>query len=184
MTTVEHPGLPSVWAWMCFANSLLSQICFQMQDQLVFWCCFAERNTSITISHITRATNPSIRSPASNEMVSDPVELWDTDVCFWHILLMGGNVRLPNLHKIHPEVDFHFSKPQQKSVPWNNPIYNAELCCPHESIDGSHLCYECLKLILPSVCVQACVHLVTDRASLFTDHRTSGLPIRTKYKHF
>ena len=31
---------------------------------------------------------------------------------------------------------------------------------------------------------QALVHLVIDRASLFTDHRISGLPIRAKYKHF
>ena len=31
---------------------------------------------------------------------------------------------------------------------------------------------------------QALVHFVTDRASLFTDHGISGLPIRLKYKHF
>ena len=31
---------------------------------------------------------------------------------------------------------------------------------------------------------QALVHFAIDRASLFTDHRISGLPIRAKYKHF
>ena len=31
---------------------------------------------------------------------------------------------------------------------------------------------------------EALVHLVTERASLFTDQRMSGLPIRAKYKHF
>ena len=31
---------------------------------------------------------------------------------------------------------------------------------------------------------QACVHLVTDLASLFTDQRMAGLPIRAKHKHF
>ena len=31
---------------------------------------------------------------------------------------------------------------------------------------------------------QALVHFVIDRASLFTDQRISGLPIRAKYKHF
>ena len=31
---------------------------------------------------------------------------------------------------------------------------------------------------------QALVHFVMDRASLFTDHRTSGLPIRAKFQHF
>ena len=32
---------------------------------------FVERNTSLTTSHKSRAGNPSIRSPASNEMISD-----------------------------------------------------------------------------------------------------------------
>ena len=31
---------------------------------------------------------------------------------------------------------------------------------------------------------RAPLHVVTDRASLFTDERMSGLPIRAKYKHF
>ena len=31
---------------------------------------------------------------------------------------------------------------------------------------------------------QALVHFVMDLASLFTDHRISGLPICAKYKHF
>ena len=31
---------------------------------------------------------------------------------------------------------------------------------------------------------QALVHFVIDRASLFADHRISGLPIRAKYKHY
>ena len=46
-----------------------------------------ERNTSITTSHKSRAGNPSVRNPASNEVISDSVELWDTDVCFLHIQL-------------------------------------------------------------------------------------------------
>ena len=32
--------------------------------------------------------------------------------------------------------------------------------------------------------LEACVQFVTDRASLFTDHKMSGLPIWAKYKHF
>ena len=31
---------------------------------------------------------------------------------------------------------------------------------------------------------QALVHFVTARASLFTDHKISGLPIRAKSRHF
>ena len=46
-----------------------------------------------------------------------------------------------------------------------NPVDNAEQCC------------------LANRLSQAWVHFVTDRASLLTDHRMSGLPIRAKYKH-
>ena len=53
-----------------------------------FAILFVERNTSITMSQRSRAGNPSIRNPASNDMISDSVELWDTDVCFLHIQLM------------------------------------------------------------------------------------------------
>ena len=54
----------------------------------------------------SRASNPSIRSPASNEMISDSGKLWDTDVCFLHIQLLRTYVRLPEIHKIPSEVDF------------------------------------------------------------------------------
>ena len=36
----------------------------------------------------------------------------------------------------------------------------------------------------PILLARLLVHLVIDRASLFTDHRISGRPIRAKYKHF
>ena len=77
---------------------------------------FDERNTSITTSHKSKAGNPSIRSPASNEIISDSLELWDTDVCFLHIqLVKDTNVRLPKVHiSIPPEVDFESSKVPSK----------------------------------------------------------------------
>ena len=44
---------------------------------------------------------------------------------------------------------------------------------------------EYMKSIDSGVCHRLClVHFVIDRASLFTDHRISGLPIRAKFKHF
>ena len=52
---------------------------------------FDERNTSITTFHRSIASNPSIRSPASIEVVSDSVEMWDTDVCFVHRLWSSGS---------------------------------------------------------------------------------------------
>ena len=130
---------------------------------------FGERNTSIATSHKSRANNPSIRSPASNEIISDSAELWDTDVCFLRIQLARTNVRLPKIHKIPPRFIL---------------IDNAKPCYPHSNIVGSHLCDECMKIIFGKRLPQALVHLVTARASLFADHGMSGLPTRAKYKHF
>ena len=72
-------------------------------------------------SHSSRAGNPSNPSPVSNEMISDSVEVWETDVCFLHIQLIGTNVWLPKMHKIPPEVDFKSSRSPAKSESWNNP---------------------------------------------------------------
>ena len=82
---------------------------------------FVDRNTSITTSHKSRARKPSIRSPASDEMISDSVELWATDVCFLHIQQMGTSVRLPKIHKTLPEADFESSRSPAKTDSWNKP---------------------------------------------------------------
>ena len=58
-----------------------------------------ERDTSITMSPRSRAGSPSMRNPASNETISDSVELCETEVCFLHIQLMGTKGRLPKIHK-------------------------------------------------------------------------------------
>ena len=50
------------------------------------------RNTSITKSQRVRARIPSMRKPASREMISDSVELCGTDVCFLHVQLVGTHV--------------------------------------------------------------------------------------------
>ena len=46
---------------------------------------FVEGDTSIKMSHRSRTAKPSIRSPASNEMISNSVEQCDTEVCLLHI---------------------------------------------------------------------------------------------------
>ena len=86
------------------------------------WVClpclavlFVERNTSITTSQKSRAGNPSMGFPASREMISDSVELCETERCFLHIQLMGTNFRLPKIHKTPPEVDVESSKSPAKS---------------------------------------------------------------------
>ena len=96
---------------------------------------------------------------------------------------METNVRLPNMHNILPDVASSPQGLQQNLSLEIEPIDNAEPCCPRENSVGSHLPDECMKLILPIVCDKR-VHLVTDWADLFTDHRMSGLPIRAMYMHF
>ena len=60
-----------------------------------------ECNTSISMSPRSRAGSPSMRDPASNETISDSVELCETEVCFLQIQLMGTKGRLPKIHKTH-----------------------------------------------------------------------------------
>ena len=56
-----------------------------------------------------------MRNPASREMISDSVELCETEVCFLHIQLTGTNVLLPKIYKTPPEVDFESSRSPAKS---------------------------------------------------------------------
>ena len=58
-----------------------------------FWVVFPRTET--IRSHRSRAGNPSNLSPASKEMISDSVELCETEVCFLHIQLIGTHVWLP-----------------------------------------------------------------------------------------
>ena len=48
--------------------------------------------TDIIRSHESRAGIPSNLNPASKEMISDSVELCETEVCFLQIQLIGTNV--------------------------------------------------------------------------------------------
>ena len=84
-------------------------VCCQSPDvsAVDFLVMLFDRNTSMTTFQRFKARRPSIRSPASNEIISDSVELWDTDVCFLHIQLTKTSARLPNIHKLTvSEVDF------------------------------------------------------------------------------
>ena len=51
----------------------------------------------------------------SREILSASVELCETEVCFLHIQLIGTNVRLPEMHRIPPDVDFESSNSHAKS---------------------------------------------------------------------
>ena len=75
----------------------------------------------MTTSQRSRASGPPILSPASNEMISESIDLCDTDVCFFHIELLVTVVRLPKIHKTPPEVDYESSRSPAKSESWNKP---------------------------------------------------------------
>ena len=58
------------------------------------------------------------------------------------------------------------------------------LCFPHNNIARIHLYDECKEIKRATRLSHALVHFVMARASSFTDHKISGLPIRAKYGHF
>ena len=159
----------------CPSGLGLGVFCKQL-PVLVIWFCLLIGILQSPHPIILTAGKPSIRSPASNEMISDSVELWDTDVCFLHIQLMETSVRLLKIHKTPPEVDFESSRSPAKSV---NPIDNADPSYPHDNA-----VWWMYEINLSKRLSQACVHLAPDPVSLFTDHGMSSLPIRAKYKHF
>ena len=135
-------------------------------------------------SHNSRAGKPSNLSPVSKEMISDSVELWETAVCFLHIQLIGTNVWLPKTHSVPPEVDFESSGSPAKSESWNSPslhclaVFSTWQYCLYSQV---WWIYEINRFKRLS---EALVHFVMDRESLFTDHRTSGRSILSKYKRF
>ena len=105
----------------CYATS------FPRTWSLVLLVWFGEEwNTSITKSQRSRAGIPSMRKPASREIISASVEQCETDVLFLHMQLIGTNVWLPNMHKSLPEVDFESSRSPAKSESWNSPNLH---CC-------------------------------------------------------
>ena len=94
---------------------------------MVEFCLWLFVKTSFTMSQRSRASNPSILSPASRKIItSESVELCETDVCFLHIQLTGTKVRLPKIHMTPPEVDFESSRSPAKSESWNNQSLQ---CC-------------------------------------------------------
>ena len=122
--------------------------------------------------------SPSNLNPASKEMISDSVELWETDVCFLHIQLIGTNVWLPKTHNVPPEVDFESSRSPAKSESWNSPNLHCLAVFPTWQYCLYSLVWWIYEINRFRRLSQALVHFVTDRASLFTDHKISGLPTR------
>ena len=135
-------------------------------------------NTSITKSHSSSAGKPSIRKPASSEIITDSVELWDTEVCFLHIPLIGTHVLLPKMHKTL------LVWTPAKSESWKSPDRQCCAVLPTWKYWRWSLVWWMLEINRANRLSQDCDHFVTDLPSLLTDHRLSGRPILAKYKHF
>ena len=134
-------------------------------------------------SHSSRAGNSFNLSPVSSETISNSVELWETDVCFLHIQLIGTNVWLPKMHNVPPEVDFESSRSPAKSESWNSPNLHYLAVFPTWQYCLYSLVWWIYEINRFRRLSQALVHFVMDRASLFTDHKMSGCPILARYKH-
>ena len=98
-----------------FLFDMVSRDEFPRTWSLVLLSWFEEEcNISLSKSHRSRAGIPSMRKPASREIISASVEQCETEVCFLHIQLIGTNVWLPNMHKSPPDVDFESSRSPAK----------------------------------------------------------------------
>ena len=135
-------------------------------------------------SHNSRASKLSNLNQASKEIIPDSVELRETAVYFLHIQLVGTNVWLPKTHNVPQEVDFESSRSPARSESWNIPSLHCLAVFPTWQYCLYSLVWWIYEINRFRRLSQALVHFVMDRASLFTDHRISGLPKRTKYKHF
>ena len=144
----------------------------------LFWCVFPWRTVTIR-SQISSAGIPSNINPASKEMISDSVELCETEVasCTSNLLykcVTSENAQCSTLSR------FESLRSPAKSESWDRP---RTALFPHDNTVCTHKYDEYLKSNENRLS-QALVHLVVDRASLFTDHRMSGRPTRAKYAAF
>ena len=110
----------------------------------LLWFVFPWRTATIR-SHKSRAGIPSNLNLASKEMISDSVELCETEVCFLHIQLIGTNVWLPKTHNVPPDVDFESSRSLAKSESWNSPSLHFLAVFPHGKTVCIHMYDECKR---------------------------------------
>ena len=91
---------------------------------------------------------------------------------------------LPKMHNVPPDVVFESSKSRAKSESCNSPNLHFLHRFPHDNFVCNFMYDECKRLKRDNRWSQALVRFVIERASLFTDHKISGRPIRAKYQHF
>ena len=116
-------------------------------------------------------------------MISDSVELLDTDVCFLHIQQCGRMFDFQRCTRSHPRLNLSLQGNQKNLSLGLNPIDNAEPCYSRDNLVGSHLCDECMKSNELIVCHKLLSMWGLLARVVLTDHRMSGEPIRAKYGH-
>ena len=111
------------------------------------------RKTETIRSHKSRARIPSNLNPASKGMISDSVELCETEVLFLaHSNLSEQMYDFQKMHNVPPEVDFESSR-----SPANRSLETVPACIvlqyyPHSNNVCTHMCDECKISIDSSVC--------------------------------
>ena len=98
--------------------------------------------------------------------------------------VLAQNVRLPKSHRIYPDVDFESSRSPAKSESWINPNLHCCAVFPTYQYCLYSLVWWMYEIKRAKRLSHAFVLHVTARASLFTDHKISSLPIHAKYEHF
>ena len=114
--------------------------------------CFQELRRSDPINQVRRY-HPTSINPASKEMISDSVELCETEVCVLHMQLIGTK-RLTSEKYTRPLLMWILSPPdllQNQSLE-TIQVCTVVLCFPHDNIAGIRLYDECLRSNAPSIC--------------------------------
>ena len=164
------------WHFWCFLTSLTGRpVLPEIWETLL--------KTETIRSHNSRAGKPSNLNPVSKEMISDSVELFERAGCSFHNLWE----QMYDFSKCTMFLQKWISNLQDlpaKSGSWNSPNLHCLGVLPTWQYCLYSLVWWIYEISRFRRLSQALVHFVMDRASLFTDQRISGLPIRAKYKHF
>ena len=133
--------------------------------------CFQELQT--IRSQKSRARIPSNLNLASKEMIFDSVELWETEVCFLDIQLIGTTVWLPKMHNVPLDVDFvSLTISRKVGVLKQSPITFLQ-CYPHDNIVCIHMCDGCKISNDSIVCHKPLVHFVSQSSFRNRDRYTT-----------
>ena len=159
--------LHCVFLWFTGFSVLCLNFCF--------WFAFGLSSAGI----------PSMRRLAAREIISDCVDLSDTRVCFLHIQRKVTNVWLPNMHSACPTWSRFRIFEISRKVRVLKLSQTTLMCCVSHMTYCQYSLVKCMwEMKRAKRLSLALVHFVIARASLLTDHRISGLPMRAKHKHF